>query len=99
MLYDDSYMSMQDKQNLADIIQMLHQAKARRLSVQSDANSLTSYPEYILAYLVHVLAHNSCPNVDECKDVGAYDNIYRYYFNHIRHLYAGFIFIYSSQGV
>ncbi|XP_027333272.1 sister chromatid cohesion protein PDS5 homolog A-like isoform X2 [Abrus precatorius] len=67
----------EDKQNLADIIQMHHQLKARQLSVQSDTNSLTTYPEYILPHLVHALAHNSCPNVAECKDVGAYDNIYR----------------------
>ncbi|QHO51135.1 hypothetical protein HN51_002882 [Arachis hypogaea] len=68
---------VEDKQNLADIIQMLHQAKTRQPSVQSDANSSTTYPEGILPHLVHALAHNSCPNVDECKDVGAYDNIYR----------------------
>ncbi|MED6121428.1 hypothetical protein PIB30_030020 [Stylosanthes scabra] len=68
---------VENKQNLADIIQMLHQAKTRQLSVQSDANSSTTYPEGILPHLVHALAHNSCPNVDECKDVGAYDNIYR----------------------
>ncbi|XP_057415482.1 sister chromatid cohesion protein PDS5 homolog A-like isoform X2 [Lotus japonicus] len=67
----------EDKQNLADIIQMHYQVKARQISMQSDANSLTTYPEYILPYLVHALAHNSCPDVDECKDVGAYDNIYR----------------------
>ncbi|KAI5414430.1 sister chromatid cohesion protein PDS5 homolog A isoform X3 [Lathyrus oleraceus] len=65
------------KQNLADIIQMLYQAKARQIPVQSDSSSLTIYPEYILPYLVHTLAHNSCPSVEECKDVGAYDNIYR----------------------
>ncbi|CAJ1941535.1 unnamed protein product [Sphenostylis stenocarpa] len=68
---------VEDKQNLADIIQMHHQLKARQLSVQTDANSLTTYPEYILPYLVHTLAHNSCPNVDECKDFEAYDDIYR----------------------
>jgi hypothetical protein len=56
--------------------------------VQSDTNSLTIYPEYILPYLVHALAHNSCPNVEECKDVGAYDNIYRYYITHFRYLYV-----------
>ncbi|CAJ2649386.1 unnamed protein product [Trifolium pratense] len=67
----------EDKHNLADIIQMHYQAKARQVPVQSDSNSLTIYPEYILPYLVHALAHNSCPNVEECKDVGAYDNIYR----------------------
>ncbi|XP_057757523.1 sister chromatid cohesion protein PDS5 homolog A-like isoform X1 [Arachis stenosperma] len=67
----------EDKLNLADIIQMLQQAKARQLSVQSDANPLTTYPEYILPFLVHALASISCPNVDECKDVEAYDNIYR----------------------
>ncbi|KAM6585541.1 hypothetical protein CsatB_012543 [Cannabis sativa] len=67
----------EEKQNLADIIQMYHQTKARQLSIQSDANSLTAYPEYILAYLVHVLAHHSCPNIDECKDVKAYELLYR----------------------
>ncbi|XP_052727860.1 sister chromatid cohesion protein PDS5 homolog A isoform X4 [Vigna angularis] len=67
----------EDKQNLADIIQMHHPLKARQLSSQSDANSLATYPEYILPYLVHTLAHNSCPDVDECKEFGAYDDIYR----------------------
>ncbi|XP_027920522.1 sister chromatid cohesion protein PDS5 homolog A-like isoform X2 [Vigna unguiculata] len=67
----------EDKQNLADIIQMHHQLKARQLSSQSDANSLATYPEYILPYLVHTLAHNSCPDVDDCKEFGAYDDIYR----------------------
>ncbi|XP_019425447.1 PREDICTED: sister chromatid cohesion protein PDS5 homolog A-A-like isoform X1 [Lupinus angustifolius] len=66
-----------DKQNLAEIIQMHQQAKERQLSVQSDTNSLTTYPEYILPYLVHALANISCPNIDECKDVEAYNNIYR----------------------
>ncbi|XP_050288244.1 sister chromatid cohesion protein PDS5 homolog A isoform X1 [Quercus robur] len=67
----------EDKQNLADIIQMYHQAKARQHSVQSDGNSLTNYPEYILPFLVHALAHHSCPNIDECKDVKAFELIYR----------------------
>jgi len=83
---------MQDKHNVADIIQMYYQAKARQIPVQSDANSFPIYPEYILPYLVHALAHNSCPNVEECKDVGAYDNIYRYNITHLRYLYAEFIF-------
>ncbi|XP_057429975.1 sister chromatid cohesion protein PDS5 homolog A-like [Lotus japonicus] len=67
----------EDKQNLADIIHMHHQAGARQISGQSDAISVTPYPEYILPYLVHALANISCPNVDECKDVEAYDTIYR----------------------
>ncbi|XP_048323371.1 sister chromatid cohesion protein PDS5 homolog A [Ziziphus jujuba] len=67
----------EEKQNLAEIIQMFHQTKARQLSMQSDANSLTAYPEYILAYLVHALAHHSCPNIDECKDVKAFEVLYR----------------------
>ncbi|XP_027339072.1 sister chromatid cohesion protein PDS5 homolog A-A [Abrus precatorius] len=67
----------EDKQNLGDIIHMHHQARAWQLSGQSDANSLITYPEYILPYLVHALANISCPNIEECKDVEAYDNIYR----------------------
>ncbi|XP_019419050.1 PREDICTED: sister chromatid cohesion protein PDS5 homolog A-A-like isoform X3 [Lupinus angustifolius] len=65
------------KQNLAEIIQMHQQAKEQQLSGQSDANFLTTCPEYILPYLVHALANISCPNIDECKDVEAYNNIYR----------------------
>ncbi|KAK7331159.1 hypothetical protein VNO77_25376 [Canavalia gladiata] len=67
----------EDKQNLADIIHMHHQTRAWQLSGQSDANSLLTYPEYILPHLVHALANISCPNIEECKDVEAYDNIYR----------------------
>lgn len=77
---------MQDKQNLNDIIHMHHQTRAWQLSGQSDANSLTAYPEYILTYLVHALANISCPNIDDCKTVEAYDNLYRYYFIHIGYL-------------
>lgn len=75
----------QEKQNLAEIIQMFHQTKARQLSMQSDANSLTAYPEYILAYLVHALAHHSCPNIDECKDVKAFEVLYRYLYLLLEH--------------
>lgn len=67
----------EEKQNLADIIQTQYQLKARQLAMQSDTNSVTAYPEHILAYLVHALAHHSCPNVDECKDIKAYEDIYR----------------------
>lgn len=98
-LCDDSCLLMQDKQNLADIIQMHQQAKARQLSVQSDANSLITYPEYILPYLVHALANISCPNIDECKDVEAYNNIYRYYFTHIGHICVAYLGILLKQVV
>ncbi|XP_022142523.1 sister chromatid cohesion protein PDS5 homolog A isoform X2 [Momordica charantia] len=67
----------EEKQNLADIIQMHHQAKARQLSMQSETNSTTAYPEYIITYLVHALAHHTCPDVDECKDVKEYELVYR----------------------
>nr|KJB34763.1 hypothetical protein B456_006G082000 [Gossypium raimondii] len=70
----------EEKQNLADIFQMYQQAKARLVSVQSDSNSSTAYPEYILPYLVYVLAHHSCPKTDECKDVKAFELIYRQLF-------------------
>jgi len=57
---------------------MHHQERAGQLSGQSDAKPLTTYPEYILPYLVHALANLSCPNIDECKDAEAYKTIYRY---------------------
>lgn len=67
----------EEKQNLADIIQMHHQMKARQISVQSDANSFGTYPEYIIPYWVHTFAHHSCPDIDECKDVKAFELVYR----------------------
>ncbi|XP_024047866.1 sister chromatid cohesion protein PDS5 homolog A isoform X1 [Citrus clementina] len=67
----------EEKQNLADIIQMHHQMKARQISVQSDANSFATYPEYIIPYLVHTFAHHLCPDIDECKDVKAFELVYR----------------------
>ncbi|XP_035545747.1 sister chromatid cohesion protein PDS5 homolog A isoform X2 [Juglans regia] len=67
----------EERHNLADIIQMYHQTKARQISMQCDGNSLTAYPEFILPYFVHALAHHSCPNIEECKDVKAFDLIYR----------------------
>ncbi|KAM7268889.1 hypothetical protein ACFE04_011055 [Oxalis oulophora] len=67
----------EEKQKLADIIQIYHTSKAQQISMQADADSLTAYPESILPYLVHVLAHHSCPNVEECRDVEAYELIYK----------------------
>ncbi|KAJ4831103.1 hypothetical protein Tsubulata_033020 [Turnera subulata] len=67
----------EEKQNLADIIQMHFQAKARHLPVPSDGISIPAYPEFILPYLVHTLAHQSCPNVDENKDLKLFEPIYR----------------------
>ncbi|KAJ8760192.1 hypothetical protein K2173_011048 [Erythroxylum novogranatense] len=67
----------EDKQNFADIIQMHYQAKARQAPGQSDATPLAPFPEHVLPYLVHSLAHLSCPDVDECKDVKAFEPIYR----------------------
>lgn len=75
-----SHLKWQEKQNLADIIQMHHQMKARQISVQSDANSFATYPEYIIPYLVHTFAHHLCPDIDECKDVKAFELVYRYEF-------------------
>ena len=52
----------------------------RQLSVQADVNLLTAYPEYIIPYLVHVLAHDpSCPNIDKYEDVKAFASIYWYF--------------------
>ncbi|GAB2252670.1 hypothetical protein Droror1_Dr00005517 [Drosera rotundifolia] len=66
-----------DEHNLADIIQMCRQLRLRQLSVPSDTNSIL-YPEGMLPYLVHALAHHpACPAVDECKDAKAYGSIYR----------------------
>ncbi|CAH8388794.1 unnamed protein product [Eruca vesicaria subsp. sativa] len=69
--------SEEEKQNLADIIQHSYQTKGRKVSTQTDANSVSPYPQHILPYLVHALAHLSCPDVEKCKDVEKYELIYR----------------------
>lgn len=69
----------QNKHNMKDIIRVCQQGRARQVSTQRDANSPPLYPEYLLIYVVHALAHHSaCPNVDECKDIREYEAIYRY---------------------
>ena len=74
---------------------MHHQAKARQLSVQSETNSTPAYPEYLVPYVVHALAHHSCPDVDECKDVEAYELVYRQvYLTIFTYIYSGGIYIY-----
>ncbi|CAH8388720.1 unnamed protein product [Eruca vesicaria subsp. sativa] len=69
--------SEEEKQNLGDIIQHSYQTKGRKVSTQTDANSVSLYPYNILPYLVHALAHHSCPDVEKCKDVKEYEMIYR----------------------
>ncbi|KAK1427905.1 hypothetical protein QVD17_16630 [Tagetes erecta] len=64
--------------NLSDIIQMCQQGKARQVSAQSDGKCSVVHPEHILPFLIHALAHHpSFPNIDECKDLKAYEPIYR----------------------
>ncbi|KAK4434769.1 DNA mismatch repair protein MSH6 [Sesamum alatum] len=68
----------ENKRYLNDIIQMCRQGRARHISLQTDAMSPPLYPEYILPYVVHALAHHpSFPNIDECKDVKRFEPIYR----------------------
>ncbi|KAK6917884.1 hypothetical protein RJ641_018635 [Dillenia turbinata] len=68
----------EEKNNLQEIIQMCQQAKARHLSLHSDASPTMTYSEHILAYWIRALAHHSsCPDIDTCKDVKAYEVIYR----------------------
>ncbi|KAJ6814311.1 sister chromatid cohesion protein PDS5-like protein A [Iris pallida] len=65
------------KHNLLEVVQICQQVKMRQLSLQTDGSSTTTYPEYLLAYLVHVLAHHpSCPNINESKDVKDFEPIY-----------------------
>ncbi|KAG8385890.1 hypothetical protein BUALT_Bualt03G0092100 [Buddleja alternifolia] len=68
----------ENKHNLNDIIQMCRQGRGRQISSQTDANSSPLYPENILPYVVHSLAHHpSFPDVDNCKDVKTFEAMYR----------------------
>ncbi|XP_078165955.1 binding protein isoform X5 [Carex rostrata] len=65
------------KHNLLEVVQICQQVKMRQLSVQADMNLLVAYPEYILAYLVHALAHDpSCPKFKEGTEIDAFGPIY-----------------------
>jgi sister chromatid cohesion protein PDS5 len=67
----------QFKHNLIEVAQICQQVKMRQLSVQADVNMLTAYPEYILSYLVHALAHDPLtPNIEEHEKVKAFGPIY-----------------------
>ncbi|XP_071689759.1 sister chromatid cohesion protein PDS5 homolog A isoform X3 [Rutidosis leptorrhynchoides] len=67
-----------ENRNLNDIIQMCQQGKARQVSAQSDGNSSVVLPDYILPFLIHALAHHPAfPDIDECKDVKAYEPTFR----------------------
>ncbi|XP_022877905.1 sister chromatid cohesion protein PDS5 homolog A-B-like isoform X3 [Olea europaea var. sylvestris] len=68
----------ENKQNFNDIIQMCQQGRARHVSTVGDANSTPLNPDCLLPYVVHALSHHSSfPDVDERKDVKAFETIYR----------------------
>lgn len=69
----------QFKHNLTEVVQICQQVKMRQLSVQADMNLLTAYPEYIISFLVHALAHDpSSPDIEEHENVKAFGPIYWY---------------------
>ncbi|KAL8137333.1 hypothetical protein V2J09_003334 [Rumex salicifolius] len=66
------------KNDLTEIIQMCRQVRARQLSLQSDASFPMPYPEFILPYLIHSLAHHPLfPCIEESKNVKPFEPIYR----------------------
>ncbi|KAL6596694.1 hypothetical protein ACP70R_047337 [Stipagrostis hirtigluma subsp. patula] len=65
------------KHNLIEVAQICQQIKIRQLSVQADMNLLTAYPEYMISYLVHALAHDpASPDIEEHENVKAFGPIY-----------------------
>ena len=71
--------AFQFKHNLTEVVQICQQVKMRQLSVQADMNLLTAYPEYIISFLVHALAHDpSSPDIEEHENVKAFGPIYWY---------------------
>ncbi|XP_023738214.1 sister chromatid cohesion protein PDS5 homolog A isoform X1 [Lactuca sativa] len=70
----------EENQSLSEILEMCEQWK------KANGNSSV----YILPYLIHALAHHpSCPNIDECKDVKAYEPIFRKLYIYFSKLAAG----------
>ncbi|XP_031491838.2 LOW QUALITY PROTEIN: sister chromatid cohesion protein PDS5 homolog A-like [Nymphaea colorata] len=67
------------RQCLVEIVEMLYrEARSRQLYVPSGQNVPSDYPEHILAYFVHSLAHDDAyPNLDERPSATAFVPIYR----------------------
>ncbi|GAA0153559.1 chromatin/chromatin-binding, or -regulatory protein [Lithospermum erythrorhizon] len=66
------------KNNLSEIIQVCEQMKLLQSSAPTDVYTPALYPEYILPYIIHGLAnHSTFPNIDECRDVKAFESMYR----------------------
>ncbi|KAK4800886.1 hypothetical protein SAY86_021373 [Trapa natans] len=66
----------EEKQYLVEILQLQYKEKARNQVSQCDANPQVTHPEYMLSYMVHVLAHQSCPDIDALKEVKLYESLY-----------------------
>ncbi|KAL6553181.1 hypothetical protein OROGR_007023 [Orobanche gracilis] len=68
----------ENKRYLNDIIQMCRQERGRQNYLQADAISPSLYPEHVLPYVVHSLAHHpSFPHIDQCKDVKSFEPMHR----------------------
>ncbi|KAL6538568.1 hypothetical protein OROGR_012556 [Orobanche gracilis] len=68
----------ENKRYLNDIIQMCRHGRGRQNSLQADTMSPSLYPEHILPYVVHSLAHHpSFPHIDQCKDVKLFEPMHR----------------------
>jgi sister chromatid cohesion protein PDS5 len=73
------FFGRQCKHNLHEVVQICQQVKMRQLSLQADMNLLVAYPEYILAYLIHALAHDpSCPKFEEGVEINVFGPTYWY---------------------
>ncbi|PKA59812.1 DNA mismatch repair protein MSH6 [Apostasia shenzhenica] len=80
LLNIDQYQSPEYKEakhNIIEVVQICQQLKLRQLSMQSDMKDSVIYPESILVYLIHAIAHHaSCPDINECRDLTAFEPIY-----------------------
>ncbi|CAN6479783.1 unnamed protein product [Victoria cruziana] len=67
------------RQCLIEIIEMLYrEARSRQLYVPSSQNVPSDYPEHILAYFIHSLAHDDTyPKLDEHPSAAEFVPIYR----------------------
>ncbi|BBN05523.1 sister chromatid cohesion protein PDS5 [Marchantia polymorpha subsp. ruderalis] len=68
------------KRFLADFVETCRrEARSRQVSLsgQIEGTTITYHPEYVLTYLVHVLAHEALFPADSTTDVSQYELVYR----------------------
>ncbi|KAL3693850.1 hypothetical protein R1sor_007501 [Riccia sorocarpa] len=77
------------KRFLAEFVETCRrEARSRQVSLsgQIEGTTITYHPEYVLTYLIHVLAHEAQFGEDTATDISQYESVYRQLLSYLRAL-------------